>query len=324
MSGIKKKESYVSVVGGEPFYYNDEPNNIVLATKDKNNKYNVIKPLDKDAETKLLRWFKTLEKSKILDYDNSQNKELDKAILALNKLVKTGFEIIDNQIETYKIYSELESKTLALIPLFKNYSKPPAKSTLALKEWYNTIWDVEKNKYLGYSIDKGEQEIIIHEITFAENQIVRANRELEGYKTKASKRATYLEKIVSEKIYNTDNFSLEINNLQLFIGWLKGHIAELNQSLTASNTPNGLEKIKWLGKTSQIAYLFSELAKKGFIDLPTTRGDGSYSKLGVLIMQYFDVDTTIDNMKKEVNPAKNSLSETSRNKFVIPDIKDLQ
>lgn len=88
-----------------------------------------------------------------------------------------------------------------------------------------------------------------------------------------------------------------------------------------------LERIKWTGKPSQLGYLITKLIEKDFIELPTTHGNGSYSKLAKLFYQYFDVrnekdePTTEQNLIKEFNPEKNTLSETSRARIVIPEKK---
>lgn len=90
-----------------------------------------------------------------------------------------------------------------------------------------------------------------------------------------------------------------------------------------------LEKIKWTGKPSQLGYIVSQLAKHSFIELPTTRGEGSIAGLAKLFYQYFDVrndkgePTTLENLIKEFNAEKNTLSDKSRARITIPEKKDI-
>lgn len=83
------------------------------------------------------------------------------------------------------------------------------------------------------------------------------------------------------------------------------------------------EKIVWRGKASHLAYLFIELAEKGFIELPSTSGEGSYSKLGMILFELFDADTTVGNLSRECNPNFNSLTNPNRAKFSIPHLSDM-
>jgi len=83
-----------------------------------------------------------------------------------------------------------------------------------------------------------------------------------------------------------------------------------------------LKKIEWKGSPALFGYLFTELVKNGFIEPPLYNGEPSYSGLAKLCFQYFNVnETTLDNLKKEMNPNKNTLSETKRAKF--PNLSDL-
>lgn len=85
-----------------------------------------------------------------------------------------------------------------------------------------------------------------------------------------------------------------------------------------------LERIQWKGSPEVFGYVFTELVKNGFIELPTHAGNGSYSKLAKLCYQYFNVNnTTIKNLERVLNPKKNFLTEPKREKFQIPNISDL-
>ena len=83
------------------------------------------------------------------------------------------------------------------------------------------------------------------------------------------------------------------------------------------------DKIKWLGTPSQFGYIFLELVKQGFIELTLHNGDSNFTELARRCYKYFDIDTTPENLKKEMNPNKNTLSDTKRAKFTIPNLSDL-
>jgi hypothetical protein len=72
-----------------------------------------------------------------------------------------------------------------------------------------------------------------------------------------------------------------------------------------------------------LSFIINELVEKGFIHAPQTKGDTSYRKLAIEVLNAFEVDTTEQNMQKELNPNKNTLGEISRLKINIPNISDL-
>lgn len=82
-------------------------------------------------------------------------------------------------------------------------------------------------------------------------------------------------------------------------------------------------QVTWHGTPSQLGYLFNELVNKGFIEPPLYNGEFNYTGLAKFCYSNFKVNTTQENLIKEMNPSKNTLSETKRSKFTIPDITDL-
>jgi hypothetical protein len=107
---------------------------------------------------------------------------------------------------------------------------------------------------------------------------------------------------------------------QVLFEWLETKKKEIQQSKISVKQD---EKIKWNGTPSQFAYLFLELVKHGFIEPPLYNGEQNFTGLSRLCYQYFDIQTTPGNLIKEMNPEKNTLSDTKRAKFTIPDISDL-
>jgi hypothetical protein len=83
-------------------------------------------------------------------------------------------------------------------------------------------------------------------------------------------------------------------------------------------------KLKWLGKPSHLGFIMNLLAENGFIEIPKTNGEQSYSKYAKVLLELFDVRTTLQNLANEVNPEKTSLGYTNKLKFIVPNINDLK
>lgn len=100
---------------------------------------------------------------------------------------------------------------------------------------------------------------------------------------------------------------------------------QTKENETAATTVSKVEKLVWTGKPSQFGHVFLELASKGYIDLPSTNGQGSYGKFARICWDLFDFDpaTTPGNIEKQLNPEKNDLSLSNKAKFSIPEIKDI-
>jgi hypothetical protein len=105
--------------------------------------------------------------------------------------------------------------------------------------------------------------------------------------------------------------------------------AELNKRIQSledkANKEPSIQKLKWKGKAEQFGFIFSELAKKGFIEIPGTHGDASYSKYAKVCFDLFEFEkeTTLENLKRAMNPNKNMLSESNRAKIIIPGKEDI-
>lgn len=95
------------------------------------------------------------------------------------------------------------------------------------------------------------------------------------------------------------------NHLQELWGWI------------TDQTSAKAEKLQWLGTPAQFGYVLLELAKKGYIKIPQTGGQDSFRKFAAYCNQLFDIDTTIANLEKELNPKSNSLTYANREGFKI-------
>lgn len=115
-----------------------------------------------------------------------------------------------------------------------------------------------------------------------------------------------------------------LKNYKIIIRWLYNKLSEITSGESLKlNSDIATQKIKWLGKPSQLGYLFLELSKKGFIKIPEVKGNSSYSKLASLCWNGFEINSTLKTLEKEFTPKTNSLTEANRDEFTIPSLKDL-
>jgi hypothetical protein len=122
-----------------------------------------------------------------------------------------------------------------------------------------------------------------------------------------------------------NGYPIETPNLEsdFFHDYLKTEI-EYWQNYIEPEPYKG-EKLIWKGTPSQFGFIFSELAKQGYIDHPKTFSEWSYAKYARICLQVFDINTTQGNLEKELNRAigKNTLSDTKQLKFNIPNIQEI-
>jgi hypothetical protein len=94
------------------------------------------------------------------------------------------------------------------------------------------------------------------------------------------------------------------------------------------NIRNTWEKIKWIGKPSQLGFIIGKLAELGYIETPERQtGDINYTQLAKLVKNTFDVETTEATLSKYLNLESEKGSETARkfneNGFNIPHVKTI-
>lgn len=155
---------------------------------------------------------------------------------------------------------------------------------------------------------------------------------LESYNLQLLKKQIYWENgknVADPNSFNSDEIANElllefvqkqINTYKIILKGESDH-TEVNTNQNKME----VEKLKWLGTPSQFAYILLELAKKGFIEIPATSGEASYSRFAKVCWELisFKEATTQENLKKELNPNKNTLSDGVRAKFTIPQINEI-
>jgi hypothetical protein len=104
--------------------------------------------------------------------------------------------------------------------------------------------------------------------------------------------------------------------------WIENKRLELKNEKAERGRP--IKKIKWKGSPAIFGYFFIELVRKGFISPPLRNGEMNYAGYAKLLFAHFDIPTnSLDNIIKEINPGKNTLSDTKRAKFTIPELSEL-
>jgi hypothetical protein len=120
------------------------------------------------------------------------------------------------------------------------------------------------------------------------------------------------------------NLKFELDKYLYVLDAIQGcYTKRINNEETIEREQVKEKKLKWCGKPSHLAFIINELVEKGFIDSPKSKGDTSYKKLADEVLSAFDVDTTEQNMQKELNPNKNTVGDFNRMKITIPNISDL-
>lgn len=113
------------------------------------------------------------------------------------------------------------------------------------------------------------------------------------------------------------------NRIEIFISNELEYWRTYIEPIEHSKQECTLEKLKWNGTPSQFGWLFLELANKGFIEIPQTAQQNSHSKYAKVCFDLFEIDTTLENLKNELNPKRNSLTYANREEFKIPYLTDI-
>lgn len=113
---------------------------------------------------------------------------------------------------------------------------------------------------------------------------------------------------------------------QKMISFLESKKSNVSKSIE-NNTEN-TEKIKWIGKPSQLGFIIGKLAELGYIDAPQKpNGDINFTQFAKLVNNTFNVETTEATLSKYLNLESEKGSETVRkfndNGFDIPHIKQI-
>ncbi len=100
-------------------------------------------------------------------------------------------------------------------------------------------------------------------------------------------------------------------------------ITEKRKEIKGEATGTLITKMKWNGSAASFGYLFSELVEKGWITPPQRSGKTNWAGFGKLCYLHFDLNSTIDNIIKEINPPKGQYVNNKRDQFTIPDLSSL-
>jgi hypothetical protein len=120
---------------------------------------------------------------------------------------------------------------------------------------------------------------------------------------------------------------LEAQKMILFLESKKSAAVKKEEQYSEQHTESK-EKIKWIGKPSQLGFIIGKLVELGYIDAPKRiNGETNFTQFAKQVKNTFDVDTTESTLSKYLNLESEKGQETNRkfneNGFDIPHIKEI-
>lgn len=103
--------------------------------------------------------------------------------------------------------------------------------------------------------------------------------------------------------------------------WTEEKRTELKAEVKASQTQ--VEKIKWNGTPEIFGFLFLELIRKGYIDVPLHHGKPNFTGFSRLCWEHFEIKTTPGNLERALNEENNRLTDWKRDQFKIPQLSEI-
>ena len=190
----------------------------------------------------------------------------------------------------------------------------------------------EKLFYLNYLLDK----LDYNSKRYDTSKLIRLLKEL-GIKTESLDINLNLElknllftnyksdlgtKIIEELIKIHNEYYYYFLDLKVFeiFDYIKNCIDMIENDTDTS------DKLKWIGKSSQLGFIIGKLAELGYIEAPTHKsGDINYTHFAKLVKNTFECKTTEASLSKYLNLESDKGQETVRkfedNKFNIPHLK---
>jgi len=244
------------------------------------------------------------------------------------------FYIIHNSLEERNFKSVLERRE-------NNFLKEIENNLLYVKNrqsYLETILaKIERSKYILVENKKkyifNKQELSVYK--FYKDRAVIESDAIEGnvinllVELKWEMNGDYSEHFPESNLTNDELLSLEgevfkilEKNYGLYLTSLIKIETFILENIDISKTQ--LKKIKLKGSPSILAYLMTELYLKGYIEPKLRNGDISYEGTAKMLWENFEIDTTLGNWIKEMNPGKCTLSDTKRQKFQLPYLSDTE
>jgi hypothetical protein len=255
----------------------------------------------------------------------------------LSKLAKICIEIAKSQnlkIETIKT-------EINILNLLKDIHSIGSKESFYFFDSsltaYEDAYDWRLNQYLEENEDNEEIDFL--------------NEELLAFTTNYKNSHTiefYYDNLYSDEDFNSlintpafDNSFIEINDWTIIINYSNliqdfdyfksstrkkiDFINSLISNLLNNEDKSG--KLKLINKTSQIGFIFSQLANLGYIEVPKRAGEINYNAFAREIINSFNCDVKPGSLAKYLNPSDDKHQETERNfksqNFNIPDTNSI-
>ena len=233
--------------------------------------------------------------------------------------------VVEKQKELYKKYTNNNFNILKadyLLALKDSYDKE-----LFIKSGYETLKRIFDTKYRNPTQDlKADKPTayfrnvqFVHQINLFNYLHVRND----FYNLLEGRQRYYL--ILYPEMERIEKVDEDLRR-ELFTGALfelYKYIGEKHTDILQPEVKTMGEQIKWLGGPAQFGYLFAQLVQKDFIELPKSKGVGSYTKLAKICFKAFNIDGKQSSLIKELSPNSNSLENVNREPFKIPYRKDL-
>lgn len=176
--------------------------------------------------------------------------------------------------------------------------------------------------------------LIVKEIKKTEDEILLQDIEERAREKDYQSGLFYLLDVLSVYNLNPDSNDLkplELRELQhydynIFSTMIQDKIDQFKKEYLEVETRSIINgnRIKWIGKVSHLGYIMGLLAENGYIEVPKHKsgkaaGKVNYSQLAKQLSNIFEYEgCSIENLEKELNPEKNSMSETNKQEIFIP------
>jgi hypothetical protein len=153
-----------------------------------------------------------------------------------------------------------------------------------------------------------------------------------GYVEDVKKKIEGVEKLYSDYLSNHDRS----NPHRAYFVLCKKFQNLLPSKLGITNTPptpqtvevekvgGQLEKLKWNCSAAMAGFIISELIGKGYIEPPKKNGEWSYRKTAKICQEIFEINTQPSHLENVINPVRNTLAETTRQKLTLLHLKDIE
>ena len=212
-----------------------------------------------------------------------------------------------------------------------------------IKSGYELMWEISENllslplydrkSYLEYVEERLNKETVSSiDSSFLDKWILEFELKESKFPYTEHPELVEILKISIEFSDLDSNDATKVENIQMDFCKYAYHlevlkVIEFIEQQYHSNS-NNVNKIKWIGKPSQLGFIIGKLAEYGYIEPPTKKdGEINYTKFAELVLENFDVTTTRSSLSKYLNLESEKGQEPARqfekNNFYLPQSKEV-